>query len=836
MRPALFSTALLIALIHHICFAATIYIPADYPTIQGGIDAATNGDTVLVSAGTYTGYGNIDLDYSGKNITVLSVSGSETTIIDCLNSGRGVIFQNGETEEAVFHGFTVRNGFAKHGGGILSLYSSPVIRGCRVLCCIVYDTSIFYNDDGGGICIHGGSPQIDNCRIQGNMAGRDGGGICCKSYSEPSIVNSAINSNHIYGSGGGLYCEDSSIYIYNCQFNGNSSRSTICGASIINSDMVISSSTFSGNTGDGVGSTLFCGGSGYPHLVENCVFSNNESPRATISTGSHITLMNCTIVNNRGDYAGGIYIPEDTYTSDAINCIIWNNSPPQIYVDVWGGGIDVSYSDIMGGYGGHTNINEEPMFADQENNDYHIARLSPCVDSGTADGAPLTDFDGNPRPFGEGVDMGAYECIREGVWIASSKQRLNKIVEYPELSIEDEKLFILNVGTEPGSYRLTGGSSGRLTLTGDLSKVLQSGGHGTINLHFNTTGIVPGLYSDTLTLQSTDPVTPELNIPVTLSVYSRGTIKVPDHIVDMQKAIDIAMDGDTILVSPGTYTGKGNINLDFDYKSLHLISAEGPENTIVDCEFSGRFIDVEFRESQCLVIKGFSVNNGCGVLGGGCYFNITWPVPDQTLVISDCCFNNNHALLGGGIYSQIDTSPLTGCSFYNNFAYSGGGLYDKYQDRGLTGCSFIENHAIIGGGMYKSNGEPVEILQCTFTGNEAESGGSIFWYPYISGALTLNSCILWNNSPDEIYTEETGYELDILFSDITGGWPGEGNIDLDPLFADPDSTDYSLSPESPCIDAGDPALDIPLGGGACVDMGAFEYHQGWNILKHILPE
>ena len=833
MRPALFSTALLIALIHHICFAATIYIPADYSTIQGGIDAATNGDTVLVSAGTYTGYGNIDLDYSGKNITVLSVSGSETTIIDCLNSGRGVIFQNGETEEAVFQGFTIRNGFTERGGGILSLYSSPVIRGCRVLCCIVYDTSIFYNDDGGGICIHGGSPQIDNCRIQGNMAGRDGGGICCKSYSEPSIVNTEIISNHVLRSAGGIYCEKSSIFVNNCHINRNSSKYSSA-AVIVDSDMIISSSTFSDNTVSSGGHTFGCGGSGSPHLVENCIFSNNISD-GTIFSSSNMTLMNCTIADNSGDYAGGVYIPEDSYWTDVINCIIWNNTPPQIYVDDWGG-IDVYYSDIMGGYGGWTNIDEEPMFMDEENGDYHIARLSPCADSGTMDGAPVTDFDGNPRPFGEGVDMGAYECVREGIWIAPSKQRLNRIVEYPGLLIEDEKVFIMNVGTETGSYILTGGSSGRLTLTGDLSKVLQPGEHGTINLHFDVAGTVPGFYPDTLTLQSTDPVTPELKIPVSLSVYSHGTIKVPDHIVNMQQAIDIALNGDTVLVSPGTYTDEGNINLDFDNKSLNLISAEGSKNTIVDCEFSGRFIDVEFREPQSLVIKGFSVNNGCGAWGGACCFNVTEPDGVQKVVISDCCFNNNHAIKGGGIYSDLDSLSLTDCSFYNNYAYSGGGLYDIYQNRGLTGCNFIENHAVIGGGMYKSIGEPVEILQCTFTGNEAESGGSIYWYPYKSGALALNSCILWNNSPDEIYTEESGHELDILFSDITGGWPGEGNIDLDPLFADPDSTDYSLSPESPCIDAGDPTLEVPLGGGARVDMGAIEYQHGWNILKKALPE
>jgi serine protease len=100
-----------------------LLVPANYPTIQAGIDAAGSGDTVVVSPGTY--YEN--LDFKGKAITVASAAGPETTIIDGGQAGAVVNFSNGEGPDSIIKGFTLQNGSATWGSGISVVFAAPTI-------------------------------------------------------------------------------------------------------------------------------------------------------------------------------------------------------------------------------------------------------------------------------------------------------------------------------------------------------------------------------------------------------------------------------------------------------------------------------------------------------------------------------------------------------------------------------------------------------------------------------------------------------------------------------------------------------------------------------------
>lgn len=76
--------ALLFVALPSLAHAATLNVPsASYPTIQSGVNASQDGNTVLVADGTYSGPGNRDIDFNGKSITVTSQNGPTKTIIDC---------------------------------------------------------------------------------------------------------------------------------------------------------------------------------------------------------------------------------------------------------------------------------------------------------------------------------------------------------------------------------------------------------------------------------------------------------------------------------------------------------------------------------------------------------------------------------------------------------------------------------------------------------------------------------------------------------------------------------------------------------------------------------
>ena len=93
--------------------AATIHVPADRPAIQIAIDAAVDGDDVLVAPGTY----EENLDFLGKSITLESDGGAEVTLIDGEQAGTVVTCIDVAPGEAVLDGFTIRNGHTDGDGG-----------------------------------------------------------------------------------------------------------------------------------------------------------------------------------------------------------------------------------------------------------------------------------------------------------------------------------------------------------------------------------------------------------------------------------------------------------------------------------------------------------------------------------------------------------------------------------------------------------------------------------------------------------------------------------------------------------------------------------------------
>jgi hypothetical protein len=137
--------------------ADTLRVPEDHPTIQAAIDAATDGDDVLVAPGVYTER----IDLLGKAITVHSVDGADATTIDGGGAGTVVTCVNGEGRDTVLDGFTITGGAAEEGAGLLAVDAGPTVTACH----FIANVAMW---DGGGIRCERGDPVITDCRFTSN--------------------------------------------------------------------------------------------------------------------------------------------------------------------------------------------------------------------------------------------------------------------------------------------------------------------------------------------------------------------------------------------------------------------------------------------------------------------------------------------------------------------------------------------------------------------------------------------------------------------------------------------------------------------------------------------
>jgi len=212
-----------------------INVPADIDSIQGGIDLAISGDTVLVQPGIYVE----NINFNGKNIVVgsLNLTTGDTsyisqTVIDGDSSGSVVTFENGENSTAVLSGFTITGGSGTYhagsnlnrvntfGGGIYIINSNPTIFNLLIIDngMVSYYTSDYV--EGGGIYLENSTTQISHTKILSNIAVYAGGGISCLN-SNPTFTELEITNNTCYGTGGGISLSNSHPTILNSLISNN---------------------------------------------------------------------------------------------------------------------------------------------------------------------------------------------------------------------------------------------------------------------------------------------------------------------------------------------------------------------------------------------------------------------------------------------------------------------------------------------------------------------------------------------------------------------------------------------------------------------------------------
>lgn len=411
----------------------TIRVPTDAPTIQAGIDAAQNGDTVLVSPGTYTE----NLDFKGKAITVTSgaksYSDATSTILNGVGNGPVVTFKTNEPAGAVLNGFTIQNGGASTGtqalgGGLAIENASPTITnnvvtknyGCGVLIanvaspllqgndikgnlypasanerlCYLSSSSVSGAGAGTGVFIvNAGSVTLLDNIIEENVINPEedslnanaGAGISTAGAQSLLLQDNIIRNNHASQVSGFVDGESNgqpiqNLTLINNLFYGNTSR-------YLSSDQIAINGTYSGTP---------------PKFTEinNTIYGGGQSMTLYFSSS--------TIANN-------IFVNDTNVgVSPGQNAGLWCTDPLTVNSPIDIRNNDIFNTETLEDSGctlGSGNLAVDPGLRDPANGDFHEQATSPTVKTGdiNAPMIPHADLDNKARTVCGTIDMGAYE-------------------------------------------------------------------------------------------------------------------------------------------------------------------------------------------------------------------------------------------------------------------------------------------------------------------------------------------------------------------------------------------------------------------------------------------
>ena len=433
------------------CFSAaaqkTIHVPADVPTVQGGINAASTGDTVLIAPGTY----HENLDFLGKAITVTSSGGPATTIINGSFKAPVVTFQSQETRASILSNLTLEEGNSTldfsgnpltSGGiyvgpqaaptilnnvlttngcsGIYSSSGNPLIQGNEITQTLFNSAFTCFSPGGPAISLNGGSystpfkdltPTVVGNTIEENNAPEaiSTTGIYVFGGASVIIENNIIRNNLTGGVGTAVSINDPK------SATGNSPIYT-AGAFLFLQNLVYGNKA----TGGDGGLRLFFNPAGdipAQSLIANNTISNNtgflSASSATLPSSPQVDLQQAlspvSLVNNI--IVGSGSMPTVTCTSTKGFA---NPTPPVLDTNDIFNSTGPAFGGSCAGLG---DLSFNPLFTDASTGDFHLLPISSAIDAGKNSVFYLQpkDIEGNTRPIdatGQGypiVDLGAYE-------------------------------------------------------------------------------------------------------------------------------------------------------------------------------------------------------------------------------------------------------------------------------------------------------------------------------------------------------------------------------------------------------------------------------------------
>ena len=765
-----------------ILFATTINIPSDYTTIQGGINASLDGDTVLVAQGTYAEnlilaneivlasyaiYDDLDSEwFNNENINNTIISGALT--------GSCLVIRDGNIEPTVT-GFTFQDGTGTS--------------------MIVVDCDPYPVRSGGAILIYKAYPTINYNRFMDNgFSGEEG---------QNTANGGAIS-----------HFSDDDVEFDEDRDNSSQSNNT---NRDIPTTLNIQYNYFEGNS-SGDGENFYAHGYDGDIDVSGSVFENIDCESNSV---------NKFVLRSLED--------EADYIQNEISglCIESNSFYVSIIGDDNNDGTETEPLKTIG----------------------HALTLA--KDDGTITTINLSSGFYSPSATGEIFPI----VLPDNVHLIGDESE-NTILD-AEASVNNQAAVMIIKVVE--NVRIA-----NLTLTGGSSEGYGCTGGGGIQLSYD--GVPSDATGDTSGWRA-------LTYPVIENVIIEGNHSFNGGGMSFYRVEGPVLNNVTIRNNTAAYRGGGIFSLG---STMTMTGVTITGNECFELNGGGMMLAASDGVYDNMTIT----NNSCGTHGGGIWTNYSggpesyddgWTLTNSTIS------GNTSARHGGGIAFAWSHPTVINCTISDNIAgWGGGGIMGITSGFTLKESIVSNNYATSNGGGIRASGpvyeglEPPIIEDCIVTGNEtAEESGGILLYngqvkrtavfdnhaaTYTGGVgiqafatltnVTISgntapqgggieawgnahpeviNSIIWNNTPTAVSLFGSG-GIDITYSDIDGGWDGEGNIDANPIFVDADNGDYTLqSPDSPCIDAGtadvnsDGVDDITDYFGMAPDMGAFEY-------------
>ncbi len=852
-----------------IALSTTIHVPNEQPTIQAGLNIAIEGDTVQVAPGTY--YENII--WPSVNGIKLIGSGQDECIIDGDSLGSVIRFEEElggiiDTLTAI-NGFTIQNGMAtyeqpyqfgggiycfeatpslenlivtnntaSHGSGIACENSSPVLRNLMIC-----DNNAYGGGGGGVYCINS-NPILNNVEISNNSGPQYGGVYCQNSSPILTLVN--IHDNGAFCSGG-ISCVDNSNPILNDVEISSNSGMECGGVYCHNSSPILTSVNIHDNNGGFYSGGFTCVEGSNPILTDVLLIGNSgsHSGGGIHCSSSSLTLSNATISGNTASFeGGGIYCSSSSLTLTDV--MISDNS----VTDAGGGGVfcsssslnltDVTISDnsaVWGDGGGIYCSSSNLTLTDAtiSGNLTHYRNSSGggffCDDSNPT----LTSvvINGNSASYGGGFFCEESNPTLTHVTISGNSASYGGGIYCEESSLGFALDTLNRCSIYSNNVQNRGSGADIYTYNCDTIEVIVD----TFTVMIPTEYHVSPL--DNFTFDILNAVNTQIDADLYVSPSgdnSNDGLTPQTPLKTIQHAASIIMadseNPHTIHLADGVYSPSTNGEyFPVEVRSYVSLTGGSEDGVVLDAESTAGVMRcgniTSSTISNLTLTGGFVLNHGGGIFcynsspslmnvtvngnsagysGGGIYCG-----DNSNPAMTHVTVSGNSTRYGGGICCDESYPILTDVTISGNSAsYFGGGIFCDESNPNLANMTISDNSAQQwGGGIFCATDSSPNLTQVTITGNSAYQGGG-FCCGYSSSSYVVN-CILWNNTPQEVYFVSVHpSSITISCCDVEGGEAGietndngtvywhANNIDADPLFCDPGNGDYRLQLDSPC--------------------------------------